>query len=488
MPRTLRRVARDPHAALAGGAAAVLLLELGRQEAGRDYAWLLIEAVVAGLALAAAWRRQDGLRLAPVLGLGLLLQLGLVALALGYDVRGDVDASAVYPLQGNTLLDGEYPRSEYPPGAVLLFGLEVWLGGGAARTANALLMVPCQLVLVAAIWAVRTRWSPWLAAFVALWPLDAFFWLFKFDLLVTVLLVGGLVLALRERWPAAGAALGAGFLVKWSPLFALLPLVAWLLAGGRRRAAALVGGAFAAVVALVYVPVLAWSPDAAWYAYDYQGGRRLTAESGWFLPLHWLGLAGVHGHISEPAGGPAWADDLAAAVGAVLVVAALVAAWRLVRSPAAAVALAALLPASLLLTNRIFSPQFLVTVVGAWALAGSLVVRTARQQLAVGAAAAVATTANVLVYPFALPRYGVTWQVCSFVLFAVSLALTGWLVWQALGRGQVDPSADSLGRRTSATAREASASSAGAAASASVKSQATRYRVEPAKPIATSVW
>ena len=41
---------------------------------------------------------------------------------------------------------------------------------------------------VAAIWALRTRTTPWLAALVALWPMNAFFWEFRFDLVPTALL------------------------------------------------------------------------------------------------------------------------------------------------------------------------------------------------------------------------------------------------------------------------------------------------------------
>ena len=40
-------------------------------------------------------------------------------------------------------------------------------GRRVARTPNALLMIPCQLAAVAAIWSLRTRWSAWLAALVA---------------------------------------------------------------------------------------------------------------------------------------------------------------------------------------------------------------------------------------------------------------------------------------------------------------------------------
>jgi hypothetical protein len=53
-----------------------------------------------------------------------------------------------------------------------------------------------------------------------------------------------------------------------------------------------------------------------------------------------------------------------------------------------------------LLTNRVFSSQFLVLLVAVWAVAAALVVVSAREQLAVGIAMAGATFANALVHPY----------------------------------------------------------------------------------------
>lgn len=94
-------------------------------------------------------------------------------------------------------------------------------------------------------------------------------------------------------------------------------------------------------------------------------------------------------------------------VGVTLVQAALVAALVVLaaraRSRSAAIALAALAPAVFLLTNRVLSSQFLVLLVGVWALAAALVVVSEREQLAVGAAMAGATFANALVHPYTVP-------------------------------------------------------------------------------------
>ncbi len=432
--RSLRLARAEPHAVLAVAVAAVLAAEAGYDRHTSDV-WIFLQALVAGTALLYAWRTRERLRLVPVLALALVFEAGWVALHLGLGVRGDFDSRGLYRIQGESLLHGHYPRSEYPPGAVLLFALEAVLGGGATRTTNALLMIPFQLVSVACVWATRTRYSAWLAAALAVWPLNAFFWEFKFDLVSAALLLAGLVLALRERWGLAGLALGAGAAMKWTPGFAAAALLVWLLASGRGRAAVRHVGAFALVVALFHVPFLVWSPSNLLAAFTRQGGRSITAESVWFLPLHWLGLARVHGHISFGAGVPHWANALAITVQALLVLAT-IAACALVRGRLRpAVALAALAPVVFLASNRIYSPQYMVLFAGAWAFVGALVARDEREQLAVGIAAGLATIGNVFVYPFALPHYVVTWQASSLLLFVVSFALTVWLAARALRLG-----------------------------------------------------
>jgi hypothetical protein len=101
------------------------------------------------------------------------------------------------------------------------------------------------------------------------------------------------------------------------------------------------------------------------------------------------------------------------------------------RTQRAAVALAALAPVAFLLTNRIFSPQFVLVAFAGWALAAALVVRTRREQLWVGVAMAAAALANEFVYPFALPRYDITWVMSSALFFGLALVLTTWLAVRA---------------------------------------------------------
>jgi len=431
--RQLERL--DPNLALAAAAIAIVATEAAYRTWISD-AWLLLEALVAAVALFHAWREQDRLRFGPVLAVVGCLQLALFGVHIALDVVGDKDSSVVYRWQGNGLVRGDYPRSEYPLGAVLLFGLEAWLGGGTTRNANALLMAPLAMIASAAVWLTRAPYAPWLAALIGFWPANSFYWQYKFDLAPAALLVVGLVLALRGRWWLSGVVLALGTLVKWTPALAAVALVAWLLSTRRVRDAVAHAGAFAATIALVYVPFIVWSPSEALAAYERQSGRSITPESVWYLLLRPFDLAHVRTHISFSAGAPKWANVAAGVLQAAVVLALVVAAAR-ARTQRGAVALAALAPVAFLLTNRIFSPQFVLVAFAGWALAAALVVRTRREQLGVGVAMAVAALANEFVYPFALPRYAITWPLCSAILFGVGIGLTAFLAQRSRHVAQV---------------------------------------------------
>jgi hypothetical protein len=415
----------DLHVLLGAAAAVVLVLEAlrGSDPVATSPTWPVLQAAVAGAALVVAWRRQDELRLAPLLGLALAFNLGWIAVHLALGVPSDWDSRVIYPPQGNALLDGEYPRSEYPPGAVLLFALEVLLGDGEARVSNAFVMVPFQVATVGAIWALRTPWSAWFAAVVGLWPLNAFFWEFRFDVVPTSLLVVGLVLGWRERWVLAGIALGLGAAVKWTPALAAAALALWLLTHGAARAGARHAIAFATTLVAVHLPFLLWAPERVLHAYTEQGGRGITGESLPFIPLRVLGLAHAGGEFYDAAVVPGWANAAAVVVQALLVLATLALAVR-ARTLRVAVAFAALVPVVFLLPNRIFSPQFLVLLLASWAVAGALLSRSRIDQLVFCSAALAATLANALVYP----TQSQDWFEFSAVLFLFAIAASAWVV------------------------------------------------------------
>jgi len=425
------RISWDPHIVLGAAAVLVVAAEYGR-ELVRPVPWSLVELVVATAALALVWWSRERLRLGRLLAVTLVLDVAWILVRRHHTLGLDFEWRDVYAPQGEVLLDGRYPRSQYPAGAVSLFALEAWLGGETTRFVHAGLMVPFHLVTVAAVWSLRTAWSSWLAAIVAFWPLHAWFWEYRFDLVPTALLAAGLALALRRRWELAGASLAVGAAVKWSPALAVLPLVAYLLVSRQARAALRVTAGFTLALAVVYLPYLAWSPREVLHAYSAQGGRDITDESLWHLPLRILGLEDRQGY-AYPAfvsvGPPDWASSLSVAVQIAALVALVGLAVR-VRTLAAAVALAALMPVVFLMTNRVFSVQYFVLLLAAWAVAGALLARGVREALGVSLVALAATVANVLIVPYPIHVPNV-WEAMSAVRFALGLSLTGWLALRA---------------------------------------------------------
>lgn len=423
------------HVVLALGATVVLVLEAlrGPETFSTSPLWPLAQALVAALALAMAWSKRAQLRLAPVVGLSATFHLAWIGIHLALGVTGDYDATELYRSQGMTLLDGDYPRSEYPPGAVYLFALEAWVGGGETRTANALFMVPFQVACVVAIWKLGTRWSPWLATVVALWPLNAFSWEFRFDLVPACALAVGLALASRGWWYEAGFALGIGAAVKWTPALAAVAIALWLLRTRPRSAGIHLLG-FALPVLIANLPILAWKPSELLHAYTTQAARTVTAESFVYLPISLLWDVRPGYWYFGAADVPSEANR-AAIVFQLVVVLLVVAAAALARTTPSAVALAGLAPVLFLLTNRIFSPQFFVLVLVASLAAAALVGRRRTEVLLVAAALALSTTANTVLFQSYLGAQPVEtfpqWMALSALTFLPTLAATAWLVVRA---------------------------------------------------------
>jgi len=424
---------KRPHVVLLAAVAAAVILEVfrGSGTLGTSETWPLLQAVVTGGALVVAWRGQERLRLAPLLTLALALELGFVVVHLALGVQSDFDSARVYPREGEALLHGHYPDTEYPPGAVLLFAFEALVSGGGSgvRVANAFTMIPFELAVVAAVFALRTRRSAWFAAVLAVWPLNAFYWEFKYDAAPTAALVVGLVLAYRNRWSAAGVVLGLGAALKWTPGLAAIGLGLWLLSRRRARDAALHVAAAAGAFLLVNLPFLATSPRLVLHTYHVQESRGITGESFAYLVLRLIGKAAIppNSAFYGPVVTLSWATTAAGAlqIVATLVVLALV---LRARTPAAAVAVAGLVPVAFLLTTRTFSPQYFVTMLAAWCLAGALVASGRGRQLLLALPMLGATLGNVLVYPVVTPTY---WWVCSWAAFVLGAAATAALLAEA---------------------------------------------------------
>jgi hypothetical protein len=399
----------------------------GSTPLGGSAIWPTLQAGVTGVALlvALAWRRQ--LRLPFVLGLGLAFSVASIAVHLAVGMPSDFDSDVVYPAEGHVLLSGHYPRSEYPPGAVLLFAFETFVGGGSTRVSNAFMMVPFQLVTVLSIWLFRTTWAPWLATFVAVWPLNEFYWEFKFDSAPTALAVAGLVLAVRGRWALSGVLFGLGAAVKWTPALIAVGLVVWLLSSGKPRDAVRHGIFAAATFFAVNLPFLIANPPALLHAYTAQGGRGIIGESLPYLPLRALGLAHIREEVWDAADVPSWANVAALGLQATVVLSLLVllVVWR--RNRHAGIAVAAMLPVAFLLTNRVFSAQFIIPLLVSWAAAAAILGSSTRGIVLFFLLVTTASFCNALVYPGG-SRF---WVYFSWGLFVSGLAATGWVVARA---------------------------------------------------------
>ncbi len=396
-----RRVAVDVHLPLA--IAAAVAVALGAHP--------IVDSLVAAGALAITWSRRDELHPLPLLALAGAFALAQICVSLARGAHGDLDPRVVYDPEGHTLLHGTFPRSPYPVGAVGVFALEALLGG-SVHQANALLMVPFQVLAVAALLR-----RPWVAAAVAIWPANTFFWQFRFDLVPAAAIAVGIALARRERWHAAGWALGLGAAVKWTPALTAIAVAAWLLTHRRTRDALRHAAGATAALLFANLPVFALAFAAAAAPYRAQAARSITGESLPHLPLRLLGLAQPPRHYYGAAAVAGWANTAAGlcqllAAGALVVLAA--------RSPRAetAFARAALGPAAFLLANRVFSPQFFVVVLVCCACA-------IRSRVLVPAVLlATATTANTILFPGLASAASSTWTpVSALALLSAAAAV-----------------------------------------------------------------
>jgi hypothetical protein len=395
---------------------------------GGSPVWPALQAGVTAVALLVLLGRRDELRLPLVVSAGLVFCLGWIGVHLALGMPSDFDSAVVYPAQGRLLLSGHYPMSEYPPGAVLLFAFETFLGGDSARVPNAFLMVPFQGLTVAALWFLRSTWAPWLALLVAVWPLNAFSMEFKFDALPTALTIVGLLLALRCRWAPAGVLFGLGAAVKWTPGLVAIGLVVWLVASRRPRDAVRLALSAGAAFLAINLPFLVANPAAVLHAYSAQGRRGLTAESMPYLLLRAFGLAHSRGPVWLPADVPGWANAAAAALQAVAL-ACLIGVLIIVRGRLrAGISVAGMLVVVFLLTNRVFSPQYFIPLVSIWAAVAALGSSTAFRLKLLLLLATVASFCNAMIYP-GLSRLTPYFSVC---LFASAVIITTALTISAV--------------------------------------------------------
>jgi uncharacterized membrane protein len=265
------------------------------------------------------------------------------------------------------LADGQVPyinqtpdqQVEYP----VLTGLAMWLTAklvppgldNASRARwyfdiNALALAICAAVVAAATLRTAGR-RPWDAALFAAAPMLALTATINWDLYAVALLSLAMLAWARERPVAAGVLIGLGAAAKFYPLFILGPLLVLCIRARRMREfyVALAGAVVAWLV--VNVPVMLIDFDGWSRFYVLSRERGAGFSSIWFV-LGQQGHALAESRLNTVAGG---LFVLACAAIAAL-------AWKAPRRPRLA-QLTLLVVAAFLLTNKVYSPQYVLWLI-----------------------------------------------------------------------------------------------------------------------------
>ncbi len=354
----------------------------------------------------------------------------------------------------------EYPQLSFP-----IFWLGVLLSGSNLEVFYWMLpvmLLVAQMGAAAGLYGLGLKlersWPAFLlAAFAAGCPALYLFGYTRFDIVPTALLLGGVYLAVpgkmsgvkglaeRRRWGwqtcLSGMIISAGTLVKWLPgiIWPWLVLAYWH-SGNRSNLFRFIGASIGLGL-LLTVPLLIINAPALLYPYQFQGSRRLIGESVWFLFQNVL-LDAAHTVPDKPWGEPARVllDNNTLLLSQLALVSLTLGSslWRLwpIHEEQAAFrgwAVAGLVAVAVFtLSNRIFSPQYLVLLVWVWA-AALLLLPVTRLRLATGfVLISLAATANFEVY--LLGAYPESWMRDSAILFLAGFGLCSWLLWLTLAQ------------------------------------------------------
>ena len=325
--------------------------------------------------------------------LGLLVIAGVVFVSLCaglpsvWEGRAKISDIAVYERYGDAIERGQVPyryfRLEYPPGALAAFAVPSLVTSGHRSYARAFaleMLLLGLLTLGGCFAALRVLGTHGVRSALGLSPvavapiLLGSLLLTRFDLYPAAVSAVAVALLLGGRDRLGAGALGLAIAVKLYPAV-LLPLaVAWTWRRRGRREALVALGICAGVVAVVFLPFVALSPDGVAWSVRRQLDRPLQIESfgaSLLLALHHsagMPLAWVSSHGSQNLTGTV--AVVAAAVTTVLQIAVLVYVWwRFARRTSVvgadfAEACAAALVV-LVAFGKVLSPQFLVWLLAA---------------------------------------------------------------------------------------------------------------------------
>lgn len=274
------------------------------------------------------------------------------------------------------LADGAFPFIthgsffEYPVLMGFIAGATALLvPGTGASSPRALAYFDINATLIAAVWIVTvlatarmTRRRPWDAAMVALAPGIVLAGVINWDMWAVGLLAAGMYFFSRNKLVLAGIFIGLGTAMKLYPLLILGAILLLSLRTGRFRAVLVTAGAAAAAWLAINLPVAALNPDGWKYFYQFTQERPAGYSSLWFA---YNLVAGRLGWT------PLQAEAInSAALNVFLLACILVGVLALTapRRPRLA-QLAFLIVAAFILTNKVYSPQFVLWLIPLVALA-----------------------------------------------------------------------------------------------------------------------
>jgi len=285
---------------------------------------------------------------------------------------------------------GEALRMEYPPGAIPIMMVPRYIRLVDYRTEFVVFMVLFDALGLYGLVRIARRtgswWGPatWFLLVPALGPVTYT----RLDMVVAVLLVWTLERALASRWGHVGLLIGIGAAVKLVPVL-VLPLLFFVAPRDRRR---VLVGAFAGVVALAVLPFVNYLPGMYESVIGYHTKRGVQAESLWgagLLAARFLWdypVVIVSSHRAWDAVAPTSAqlksisNDLSLAV----VFGAVVLAARGRVGDLRRASLLAFGTMSLLVgVGRVYSPQYVMWLIGLGAVAISMAPRRAAPAVAV---------------------------------------------------------------------------------------------------------
>ncbi|WP_011693975.1 glycosyltransferase family 87 protein [Arthrobacter sp. FB24] len=259
---------------------------------------------------------------------------------------------------------------EYPVLMGIIAGLTAMLVPGQGATdARILGYFDVNATLIAAVWIVTVlataRMSgrrPWDAAMVAVAPGIILAGVINWDMWAVGLLAVGMYFFSRERLVLAGVFIGLGTATKLYPLLVFGAILLLALRTGKIRPLLVTAAAAVAAWLAVNVPIAAMNPSGWKYFYQFTEDRPAGYSSPWFAynlvagRLQWLPL------------GPEAINTLALNLFLISCVLIAVLALTAPRRPRLA-QLAFLIVAAFILTNKVYSPQFVIWLIPLLALA-----------------------------------------------------------------------------------------------------------------------